>query len=83
MEDIKSRILQFVDEEQVRIVAVIQVLVIMIALRMSFNDAVKKYSKSKKNPTGNDDSCMKLCHFAEMLKIIGVIEKGSAWYVNG
>ena len=48
MEDIKSRILQFVDDEQVRIVAVIQVLVIMIALRMSFNDAVKKYSKSKK-----------------------------------
>lgn len=48
MEDIKSRILQFVDDEQVRIVALIQVLVIMIALRMSFNDAVKKYTKGKK-----------------------------------
>ena len=48
MEDIKSRILQFVDDEQVRIVALIQVLVIMVALRLSFNDALKKYNKSRK-----------------------------------
>lgn len=48
MEDLKAKVLQFVDNEQVRIVAIIQVLVIMIALRMSFNDAVKKYKKTRK-----------------------------------